>query len=98
MSQPGGFDVIITYEDRVYDAVVNDFLKRGSNSFTTVRVVNISTKDNHSAAKVAGAQTLFLVSRIDRLPPDTWEERFDEAIAAFEKQFRKRVTYSLHFY
>ena len=23
MSFPGGFDVIITYEDRVYDAIVN---------------------------------------------------------------------------
>lgn len=85
MAEPGGFDVIITYEDRVYDSVVNgrnyldqslmekklnlffikkDFLKRGSRSFTTVRVINISTKDNHSAAKQAGQQTLFLVAKV----------------------------------
>ena len=41
-----------------------DFLKRGSQSFTSVRVINISTKDNHSAAKVAGDQTAALVSKV----------------------------------
>ena len=32
MTYPGGFDVIITYEDRVYDAIVNGRKGMGMNN------------------------------------------------------------------
>ena len=103
------------------DLSYSDFMQRGSRKFNTVRVINIATKDTHSAAEVAGKQTHFLCSKvrwfvllvllcnvcwsssehvlkIDKLPPDMWEERFEEAIQSFEKQFKKRIVYSLQFY
>lgn len=92
------FNVIITYEDRVFDAVVDDFMNRGSQRMIEVFVINLPTKDNHEAAAVAGKQTTELVKMLEDGDEYDWQDQFEQTIEQFEKASRKKLTYAVLFY
>ncbi|CAO3613565.1 unnamed protein product [Cunninghamella blakesleeana] len=61
----GMFDVIITCEERCFDAVVEDLSNRGQAHNTSTHVINVEIKDNHEDASLGGQAILKLVQLIE---------------------------------
>lgn len=61
----GVVDIVITCEERCWDAVVDDLLSRGSPLNRPVHVFNVDIKDNHEEALVGGKAILDLAHRLN---------------------------------
>lgn len=62
----GVVDIIITCEERCWDAVVDDLLNRGSPLNRPVHVFNVDIKDNHEEAYVGGRAILDLATELNK--------------------------------
>ncbi|KAB8360608.1 hypothetical protein FH972_024346 [Carpinus fangiana] len=64
-SEAGTVDVIITCEERCWDAVVDDLLNRGSPLNRPVHVFNVDIKDSHEEALVGGKAIVDLADNLN---------------------------------
>lgn len=64
-TEGGIVDVIITCEERCWDAVVDDLMNKGSPLNRPVHVFNVDIKDNHEEALVGGKAILDLADRLN---------------------------------
>ncbi|KAM0914801.1 hypothetical protein ACQ4PT_011278 [Festuca glaucescens] len=93
----GVFDMILTFEERVFDLVVEDMNNREPRLFKSVLIINMDVKDNHEEASVGAKLALDLCQKLEGVHDD-WEEIIDDLIAAFEKQHKRKLTYYTSFY
>ncbi|CAN0881855.1 RNA polymerase II subunit A C-terminal domain phosphatase SSU72 [Linum grandiflorum] len=93
----GSFDVVVTFEEKVFDMVVEDLHNRDHVRLKTVLVINLEVKDNHEEAAVGARLTLDLCQAIED-GAEAWEESVDEIIPAFEAKNRRKLLYSISFY
>eukprot|EP01094_Clydonella_sp_ATCC50884_P017636 TRINITY_DN3103_c0_g1_i1.p1 TRINITY_DN3103_c0_g1~~TRINITY_DN3103_c0_g1_i1.p1 ORF type:complete len:201 (-),score=53.29 TRINITY_DN3103_c0_g1_i1:150-752(-) len=91
-------DVVITYENRVYEALLDDMSRRTPTTFDPVYVVNMPVTDNHIEAAVGAVDSLDFCLMLDALGEEEWRDRFDEVVAEFEKRKKRKLTYSVHFF
>eukprot|EP00249_Psilotum_nudum_P012381 c23749_g1_i1 orf=601-1257(+) len=92
----GAFDVIFTFEERVFDMVIEDLHNREQKMMKSVLVVNLDVKDNHEEAAVGAKLALDLCQKL--AVADTWEDEIDSVVQMFEKQHKRRLIYTICFY
>ncbi|TVU26694.1 hypothetical protein EJB05_29250 [Eragrostis curvula] len=92
----GPFDVVFTFEERVFDAVLEDLDSREQRLLKSVLIINMDVKDNHEEAGVGAKLALDLCQQLEAV--GGWEDTIDNIIAAFEKQYRRKIVYSISYY
>ncbi|KAI3840742.1 hypothetical protein MKX03_026637 [Papaver bracteatum] len=95
-SADGTFDVVFTFEEKVFDMVIEDLHTRDHVLMKSVLVINLEVKDNHEEAAVGARLTLDLCQELEAT--DSWEEKVDDIISTFERQNRRKIVYSISFY
>ena len=68
----GPFDVIFTFEERVFDMVIEDLQNREPILLRNVPVVNIDIKDRHEEAAVGARLALDLCQKLEA--SNSWED------------------------
>jgi RNA polymerase II subunit A C-terminal domain phosphatase SSU72 len=86
-TEGGVVDVIITCEERCWDAVVENLLERGSPLNRPVHVINVDIKDNHEEASIGGRA---IVDLADSLNAVAREEREKSGEHGWEVQGESR--------
>ncbi|KAL1824780.1 hypothetical protein DCAR_0312882 [Daucus carota subsp. sativus] len=92
----GVFDVVITFEEKVFDMVMEDLNSRDHILMKPVLVINLEVKDNHEEAATGGRLTLVLCQELEAT--ENWVDKIDEIIFNFERQHRRKLVYSISFY
>lgn len=92
----GPFDVVITFEEKVFDLVLEDLHNRNQVLLKPVLVINLEVKDNHEEVAIGGRLALILCQELDAT--ENWEDAIDDIINNFEKQHRRKLLYSISFY
>ncbi|KAE8158194.1 RNA polymerase II subunit A [Aspergillus tamarii] len=93
-TEGGVVDVIITCEERCWDAVVDDLMNKGSLLNRPVHVFNVDIKDNHEEALVGGKAILELANWLNEAAvqerkannPEGWENGTGEARRSFDEK------------
>lgn len=82
------FDIVITCEERCFDAVCDDLLTRASTtaSCRMVHVINVDIKDNAEEAAKGGQGILKLVRMMDE-EQDQLDDKIDGIIYQWQQEF-----------
>eukprot|EP00002_Diphylleia_rotans_P003992 TRINITY_DN12872_c0_g1_i2.p1 TRINITY_DN12872_c0_g1~~TRINITY_DN12872_c0_g1_i2.p1 ORF type:complete len:197 (+),score=54.54 TRINITY_DN12872_c0_g1_i2:56-646(+) len=91
------YDVVICFEERIYDDVVEDLLKRGPMMLKPVHVININVKDNEEEANLGAKRSLEFLEKLDQLK-ESWEEQILTALEEFASKYRLSYQYCLMYY
>ncbi|OAY32186.1 RNA polymerase II subunit A C-terminal domain phosphatase SSU72 isoform X3 [Manihot esculenta] len=92
----GSFDVVFSFEEKVFDMVIEDLYNRDQVLMKAVLVINLEVKDSHEEAAIGARLALDLCQDIEAA--ESWEDSIDEIITAFETKHRRKLLYSISFY
>ncbi|CAM8924523.1 unnamed protein product [Rhodiola kirilowii] len=92
----GIFDVVLTFEEKVFDMVLEDLHTRDHVLLKPVLVINLEVKDNHEEAATGARLTLELCQELESM--ESWEDSIDVIVSTFEKQHRRKLVYSFSYY
>eukprot|EP01125_Pyxidicula_operculata_P013205 TRINITY_DN4367_c0_g2_i1.p1 TRINITY_DN4367_c0_g2~~TRINITY_DN4367_c0_g2_i1.p1 ORF type:complete len:200 (-),score=23.58 TRINITY_DN4367_c0_g2_i1:366-965(-) len=94
---PKLFDIIITFEERVFDIVTSVLNSRDSETGELVHVLNLNVTDNHEAAVVGALDALSLVKMIEDTAPN-WHDKIDQVLDDYQVKNNLKVLHFVAFY
>lgn len=94
-TESGVVDIVITCEERCWDAVVDDLMARGAPMNRPVHVINVDIKDNHEEASIGGQAILDLANSLNAAAVEERQavgpRAFDSGSAAARSSFDDKV-------
>ena len=82
----GVVDVVITCEERCWDAVVNNLIERGSPLNRPVHIINVDIKDNHEEALVGGRAILDLADSLNAAAREERDGKGENGSSSFDSR------------
>eukprot|EP00195_Chlamydomonas_chlamydogama_P012831 CAMPEP_0202895048 /NCGR_PEP_ID=MMETSP1392-20130828/4324_1 /ASSEMBLY_ACC=CAM_ASM_000868 /TAXON_ID=225041 /ORGANISM="Chlamydomonas chlamydogama, Strain SAG 11-48b" /LENGTH=185 /DNA_ID=CAMNT_0049579933 /DNA_START=246 /DNA_END=803 /DNA_ORIENTATION=+ len=90
------FDVVVTFEERVMEQVVEDLHRRPQALTRPVLVVNLDVKDSHEEAALAAPHALRLCQLLEAA--EEWEDEVDSIVLQLHNETGRRAIYTICFY
>jgi len=89
------FDVVVCFEERVFDLVVGDLREKGKSARAAL-VVNLDVRDSHGESVAAAPKALRLCEALEA--SEDWQCDVDDIMEAFEAAEGMRPLYTVCFY
>lgn len=90
------FDVVFCFDDRVFEAVIDDYQNRDSfNHSRTVHVINMATKDNHEEAEKGAYECLRFCQNLSKI--EDWEDKISDFVKKFEIDSQRKLLHVVFF-
>lgn len=91
------FDVVVSYEERVYDAIIEDMEDRGAKTYRALHVLGLDVKDNHTEAEIGAGHTVLLIQSIMDAGEE-WEDELENILEQFSRKTGREVMHYTAFY
>eukprot|EP00892_Ulva_mutabilis_P006884 jgi/Ulvmu1/4568/UM002_0296.1 len=96
VSADDDIDVVVTFEERVMDLLLENMASRSVESMRPVLVVNLEVPDNNREALAAAPQALTLARMLQ--DADDWIGEAPDILNAFEHKTRRKTLFSYVFF
>lgn len=93
------FDVVVAFEERVFELILEDMAVRGGRSLQPLLVLNLDVRDNATEAGVAAPLALSLCQSLQAaVAGGGWEAQLERILLAFEQVHKRRPLYAVSYY
>ncbi|KAA8495902.1 RNA polymerase II subunit A C-terminal domain phosphatase SSU72 [Porphyridium purpureum] len=90
-------DIVVTFEDRVFNAVLDDFAtKRQPTLYEPVYIINLEVKDTHEQAQSGARLAVDLCELLDEV--QDLDEEIESILEIFEEQSNQSLCYLPQYY